>query len=222
MACFDAHSICNQIAFFERLDVVLIFNLEAQIITGHYCWQQKLFQIQIKFFFGTLISILDHNSFTAESINKDEDEFGRMLKKRAEDGGKIKVVSVSKVESEIEVKELLTLQEVIAGVQEKFPGFKHIRIPVYNSAAPLEKDFDTLCQSLIGSNVNTPVIVNCQVRTKRLFIDIFKASISRDTFLQNWVKVVESATILWFKSVGTPCIDVNGSANIFEVKYMSN
>merc|ERR1712107_809130 len=36
---------------------------------------------------------------TAESINKDEDEFGRMLKKRAEDGGKIKVVSVSKVDA---------------------------------------------------------------------------------------------------------------------------
>ena len=106
-----------------------------------------------------------YNPFTAESIIKDEEEFGRMLKKRAEDGGKIKVVSVSKVESEIEVKELLTLQEVIAGVQEKFPGFKHVRIPVYNSASPLEKDFDTLCQSLIGSNVNTPVIVNCQVRT---------------------------------------------------------
>merc|ERR1712170_111027 len=43
----------------------------------------------------------------------------------------------------------------------------HNRIPVYNSAAPLEKDFDTLCQSLIGSNVNTPVIVNCQVGLSR-------------------------------------------------------
>ena len=95
-----------------------------------------------------------------------------MLKKRAEDGGKIKVVSVSKVESEIEVKEILTLQEVIAGVKEKFPGFNHIRIPVYNSAAPLEKDFDTLCQTLIGSNVNTPVIVNCQVRTIRTFFSV--------------------------------------------------
>jgi len=117
---------------------------------------------------------------TAESINKDEDEFGRMLKKRAEDGGKIKVVSVSKVESEIEVKELLTLQEVIAGVQEKFPGFKHIRIPVYNSAAPLEKDFDTLCQSLIGSNVNTPVIVNCQVGLSRSTTGCVAACLFRD------------------------------------------
>ena len=144
--------------------------LQATTVDNKNCFK-------FKFFFGTLISILDPNSFTAESINKDEDEFGRMLKKRAEDGGKIKVVSVSKVESEIEVKELLTLQEVIAGVQEKFPGFKHIRIPVYNSAAPLEKDFDTLCQSLIGSNVNTPVIVNCQVRTIRWFSEFLEQAL---------------------------------------------
>ena len=49
---------------------------------------------------------------SAESIEADEAEFGRMLKKRAEDGGKCKVISVAKVESEIEVKEIVTLSKI--------------------------------------------------------------------------------------------------------------
>ena len=98
-----------------------------------------------------------------ESIEADEAEFGRMLKKRSEDGGKIKVVSVAKVESEVEVKDLITLTDVIAALKEKFPKLVHLRIPVCNSAAPKEVDFDALCSALAGTNVNTPVIVNCQV-----------------------------------------------------------
>merc|ERR1711997_68512 len=35
------------------------------------------------------------------------------------------------------------------------------------SAAPLEPDFDTICNALSGTNVNTPVIVNCQVGLSR-------------------------------------------------------
>ena len=57
-----------------------------------------------------LKSIFFHIS--AESIEADEAEFGRMLKKRAEDGGKCKVISVAKVESEIEVKEIVTLSKI--------------------------------------------------------------------------------------------------------------
>ena len=49
------------------------------------------------------------------------------------------------------------------GLKEKYPGLTHNRIPVCNSAAPLEPDFDTICNALSGTNVNTPVIVNCQV-----------------------------------------------------------
>ena len=87
-----------------------------------------------------------------------------MLKKKAEDdGGKLKVVDVSKKESEIEAKEIMSLTEVIAGVKEKFPGLNHVRIPICNSANPLDRDFDALCATLVGSNVNCPVIVNCQV-----------------------------------------------------------
>merc|ERR1712241_1407291 len=101
---------------------------------------------------------------TRESVEKDEAEFHRMLKKKAEDdGGKLKVVDVSKKESEIEAKEIMSLTEVIAGVKEKFPGLNHVRIPICNSANPLDRDFDALCATLVGSNVNCPVIVNCQV-----------------------------------------------------------
>merc|ERR1712055_851977 len=59
------------------------------------------------------------------------------------------------------------LIKVIEGLKEKFPGLTHNRIPVCNSAAPLEPDFDTICNALSGTNVNTPVIVNCQVGLSR-------------------------------------------------------
>merc|ERR1712241_1125652 len=105
---------------------------------------------------------------TRESVEKDEAEFHRMLKKKAEDdGGKLKVVDVSKKESEIEAKEIMSLTEVIAGVREKFPGLNHVRIPICNSANPLDRDFDALCATLMGTNVNCPVIVNCQVGLSR-------------------------------------------------------
>merc|ERR1712012_325447 len=57
--------------------------------------------------------------------------------------------------------------KVIEGLKEKYPGLTHNRIPVCNSAAPLEPDFDTICNALSGTNVNTPVIVNCQVGLSR-------------------------------------------------------
>ena len=153
--------------------------------------------ITSQFFFHNLQFLINIFYFSAESIESDEAEFGRMLKKKAEDGGKCKVISVAKVESEIEVKEIVTLSkilyvpivdsiiylnefsclftffdvffssiliaDVLAALKEKFPGLKHVRIPVCNSASPLEKDFDTLCSALLGTNVNAPVIVNCQV-----------------------------------------------------------
>merc|ERR1739847_257676 len=102
-----------------------------------------------------------------ESIQADEDEFGRMLAKRQEADKKIKVVDVNKAESEIEALEIVTLAAVIDGLKEKFPGLKHHRIPICNSAAPSEKDFDNLCAALLGHNINCPVIVNCQVGLSR-------------------------------------------------------
>merc|ERR1711899_44382 len=117
---------------------------------------------------------------TKESIQADEDEFARMLTKRAADGGKIKVVDVTKKESELEVKEVVTLANVIKAVTEKFPGLKHERIPICNSAAPLEKDFDALCAALLGTNVNCPVIVNCQVGLSRSTTGCVSACLFRE------------------------------------------
>merc|ERR1712110_791677 len=78
------------------------------------------------------------------SVKADEEEFVKVLKKRAEDSdGKVKVTDVGKKESEIKVEEVMSLHDVIEGVKEKFPGLTHNRIPVCNSAAPLEPDFDT-------------------------------------------------------------------------------
>merc|ERR1712158_278803 len=102
------------------------------------------------------------------SVKAEEVEFAAELAKRAAGaGGKIKVVDVAKKESEIEVKEMVTLHDVIEGLKAKFPGLTHNRIPVCNSASPLEPDFDALCGALIGTNVNCPVIVNCQVGLSR-------------------------------------------------------
>jgi len=105
---------------------------------------------------------------TRASVKSDEEEFIKVIEGRvATGGGKLKVVDVGKKESEIEVKELITLSKIMEGLKEKYPGLTHNRIPVCNSAAPLEPDFDTICNALVGSNVNTPVIVNCQVGLSR-------------------------------------------------------
>merc|ERR1712241_714099 len=105
---------------------------------------------------------------TRDSVKKDEEEFIRVLEGRAKGAeGKIKVIDVNKKESEIEVKDLITLSSVIEKLKETFPGLVHMRIPVCNSAAPTEVDLDNLCKTLQGSAVNTPVIVNCQVGLSR-------------------------------------------------------
>merc|ERR1712241_1298998 len=104
---------------------------------------------------------------TRASVKSDEEEFIKVIEGRAKADGKLKVVDVSKKESEVEVKELITLSKVMEGLKEKYPGLTHNRIPVCNSAAPLEPDFDTICNALCGTNVNTPVIVNCQVGLSR-------------------------------------------------------
>merc|ERR1711973_467031 len=69
--------------------------------------------------------------------------------------------------SEIEVKELKSLSQAVEGLKEKFPGLVHWRIPVCNSAAPNESDFDIICKTLLGTNINTPVIVSDQVGLSR-------------------------------------------------------
>merc|ERR1719436_1611420 len=81
--------------------------------------------------------------------------------------GKLKVVDINKKQSEVEVKELKSLSMVIEDLKGKFPGLVHWRVPVCNSAAPLESDFDIIVKTLAGSGITTPVIVNDQVGLSR-------------------------------------------------------
>ena len=67
----------------------------------------------------------------------------------------------------MEVKELKSLSQVVEQMKEKFPGLIHWRVPVCNSASPLETDYDILCKTLVGTTINTPVIVNDQVGLSR-------------------------------------------------------
>jgi len=105
---------------------------------------------------------------TRDSVKEDEIEFEKIAANRAEEnGGKLKYVDISKNQKEVEVKELTTLSNVIEGLKAKFPGLVHMRIPVCNSASPLETDFDILVSTLIGSGINTPIIVSDQVGLSR-------------------------------------------------------
>merc|ERR1712025_560595 len=103
-----------------------------------------------------------------DKLKEDEVEFVRVCEGRMkETEGKLKLVDVNKVEKEVEVKSLATLHDVIEGVKEKFPGLVHMRIPICNSASPLESDFDTLVSTLVGTSINTPIILNDQVGLSR-------------------------------------------------------
>merc|ERR1712018_1086130 len=107
-------------------------------------------------------------NITRDLIKADEVEFFKVVEGRVkENGGKLKVVDINKKQSEIEVKELKSLSQAIEGLKEKFPGLVHWRVPVCNSAAPLETDFDIMIQTLVGTSINTTIIVNDQVGLSR-------------------------------------------------------
>merc|ERR1711915_392171 len=96
---------------------------------------------------------------TRDIAKANEVEFLRQVEMRKNDnGGKLKAV---------EIKELKSLSQVIEGLKEKFPGLVHWRVPVCNSAAPLETDFDIIVKTLLGTAINTPIIVNDQVGLSR-------------------------------------------------------
>merc|ERR1712042_77340 len=105
---------------------------------------------------------------TRDLIKADEAEFFKVVEGRVkENGGKLKYVTVSKGEKEVEVKELKTLSEAMEAAKADFPGLVHWRVPVCNSASPLETDFDIICNTLVGTAINTPVIVSDQVGLSR-------------------------------------------------------
>merc|ERR1712020_747170 len=103
-----------------------------------------------------------------DSVKANEIEFQKVVEGRAkENGGKLKYLTISKEEKEVEVKDLKTLSETIEGLKADFPGLVHMRVPVCNSAAPNEADFDIICNTLVGTSINTPIIVNDQVGLSR-------------------------------------------------------
>merc|ERR1712121_306354 len=105
---------------------------------------------------------------TRDIAKANEVEFLKQCEMRKNDnGGKLKAVDINKKPLEIEVKELKSLSMVIEDLKGKFPGLVHWRVPVCNSAAPLESDFDIIVKTLTGSAINTPVIVNDQVGLSR-------------------------------------------------------
>merc|ERR1712217_194006 len=107
-------------------------------------------------------------AITRDIVKDQETKFlGECEGRKSINGGKLKVVDINKKQSEIEVKELKSLSQAIEGLKEKFPGLVHWRVPVCNSAAPLETDFDIMINTLVGTNINTPVIINDQVGLSR-------------------------------------------------------
>merc|ERR1711970_9282 len=107
-------------------------------------------------------------AITRDITKENEVEFLKQVEMRKSDnGGKLKAVDINKKALEIEVKELKSLSQVIEGLKDKFPGLVHWRVPVCNSASPLETDFDIIVKTLMGTKINTPVIVNDQVGLSR-------------------------------------------------------
>merc|ERR1712165_279558 len=105
---------------------------------------------------------------TRDIIKAQETAFaGECEGRKSTNGGKLKVVDVNKKESEVEVKELKSLSQAIEGLKEKYPGLVHWRVPVCNSASPLESDYDIMVKTLVGTSINTPIIVNDQVGLSR-------------------------------------------------------
>merc|ERR1712110_736551 len=105
---------------------------------------------------------------TSKQLEEDEAEFVRVCEGQMKaNDNKLKVLDVNKQEKEIEVKTIVTLQESIAALLEKFPGLVLVRVPICNSASPNEVDFDTITAAMVGSSINTPVILNDQVGLSR-------------------------------------------------------
>merc|ERR1712165_38018 len=118
---------------------------------------------------------------TRDLIKADEVEFQKVIEGRTKEGeGKLKYVDINKKELEVEVKELKTLSEVIEGVKADFPNIVHMRVPVCNSAAPLEADFDIIVQTLVGTAINTPIIINDQVGLSRATTGCVAACLFKD------------------------------------------
>merc|ERR1711973_919600 len=117
---------------------------------------------------GKIGEYAELGNITRDIVKQNEVEFLKQVEgRKSANGGKLEVVDINKKESEIEVKELKSLSQAIEGLKEKYPGLVHWRVPVCNSASPLESDYDIMVKTLVGTSINTPVIVNDQVGLSR-------------------------------------------------------
>ena len=118
---------------------------------------------------------------TRDSVKEQEVNFLKTCKMRAEEnGGKLKYVDINKNAKEIEVKDIKTLSAHIEKLKEKYPGLVHMRVPVCNSGAPLETDYDIIVSTLVGTSINTPIIVNDQVGLSRATTGCVIASLFKE------------------------------------------
>ena len=133
---------------------------------GEYAEVREEITFYISLLYPSLIIQL--GAITRDIIKEQEAAFaGECEGRKSLNDGKLKVVDVNKKESEVEVKELKSLSQAIEGLKEKYPGLVHWRVPVCNSASPLESDYDIMVKTLVGTSINTPVIVNDQVGLSR-------------------------------------------------------
>merc|ERR1712198_211771 len=105
---------------------------------------------------------------TRDIIKADEAEFFKVVEGRVkENGGKLKYVTITKEEKEVEVKELKTLSEAMEAAKADFPGLVHWRVPVCNSASPLETDFDIICNTPASQGPPQAALLPASSRSSR-------------------------------------------------------
>ena len=105
---------------------------------------------------------------SAKMITEGEAAFMKSCKEKIEEGkGKLTTLDIHKKVTEVEVKEIKSLSEVVAEVKKEYPGLVHIDLPMCNSASPLEEDFDVITGALVGTAINTPVILSDQIGLSR-------------------------------------------------------
>merc|ERR1712193_89100 len=148
-------------------------------------------------------------AITRDIIKEQEAAFaGECEGRKSTNGGKLKVVDVNKKESDVEVKELKSLSQAIEGLKEKYPGLVHWRVPVCNSASPLESDYDIMVKTL----VETVPGVNASL----LKTDNYKMDMKKDPLFRGEFEVVKELLAALKDGVGAKnnadkIIDLNGT-----------
>ena len=107
--------------------------------------------------------------FSRDELKAQEVAFKKVLADRVEKNDKkIKYQDVNKRDYEVPLKsDLKSLSEVIEDVKKDFPGLVHLRVPIGNSPSPSEAAFDIITGMMVGTCINTPIIVSDQLGLTR-------------------------------------------------------